>query len=1020
MAGCLAGGFAKGFGYLDDGLLAGLVHDLGKYSDAFQRRIRNPDHCGPVDHSTAGALLLMRHACPLAAMAVAGHHAGLPDLGSYGELEGPTFMSRMNRARRAGDCNPLALAQAGEAQLDIPQSAFLHGTRSAKPMTSSKRSERWSLYTDMMLTRMLFSALVDADRLDAEFFTSNRIDRAEHHILESLKKHLGPQNLTSGRVPAFDALREASLTVSVERDAEDRSRIDRLAAIMEEAADGYLAAPDKRPIDIRRCELLERCLACGKDPSYGTGLYTLTAPTGSGKTISSIAFALEHARTNNLRRVIYVIPYTSIIDQTVGQFEAIFGTDAVLPHYSEAPYQLKNESDMDETDLRRALAAENWNAPIVVTTAVQFFESLYSNATSRCRKLHNIADSVIVFDEAQTLPVPYLRPCVRAIAELVERYGSTAVLCTATQPELQPLFDESFDGDHVRVPEISPFTRDDRDSFRRVTIKRLGDIALDALAERLGHHKQVLCVVNTRSKAQCLHDRLAEDDAEGSFCLTTLQCAADRQRLFAEIRDRLDAGASCRVVSTSLIEAGVDVDFPVAYREEAGLDSVIQTAGRCNREGRRPVSESVVHVFSTEGGCAPFLRQNIAAFRAVADRHADLNTDEAVRAYFAEVLCLRNGGAARATVGNDALDRKRILPLHGRDANWPFADIAKRFRLIDTPTIPVYSKIRNDSTKPTRTTTNRERTMTDRKPIENRYDFTILFEVKDGNPNGDPDSGNMPRVDIETGNGLTTDVCVKRKIRDYVQTVMGEQAPWRIYIQNRQTLNRLDSEALKAEHIDTSLESKDFAKEIKALKKTDPELDQRLRDYMCDQFFDIRTFGAVMTTFVKGSLSCGQVRGPVQLGFARSIDPISVQEISITRIAVTTEADAAEKNNTMGNKFIIPYGLYRMNGYISAKLAQNVTGFCDEDLDVLWQAILNMFEFDRSAARGNMAVRKLYVFKHSSALGDAPSWKLFDSINVHKRAEVDAPRDFADYEVRVNREAIPESVSLTEMVDHAL
>lgn len=624
MAGCLAGGFAKGFGYLDDGLLAGLVHDLGKYSDAFQRRIRNPDHCGPVDHSTAGALLLMRHACPLAAMAVAGHHAGLPDLGSYGELEGPTFMSRMNRARRAGDCNPLALAQAGEAQLDIPQSAFLHGTRSAKPMTSSKRSERWSLYTDMMLTRMLFSALVDADRLDAEFFTSNRIDRAEHHILESLKKHLGPQNLASGRVPAFDALREASLTVSAERDAEDRSRIDRLAAIMEEAADGYLAAPDKRPIDIRRCELLERCLDCGKDPSYGTGLYTLTAPTGSGKTISSIAFALEHARTNNLRRVIYVIPYTSIIDQTVGQFEAIFGTDAVLPHYSEAPYQLKNESDMDETDLRRALAAENWNAPIVVTTAVQFFESLYSNATSRCRKLHNIADSVIVFDEAQTLPVPYLRPCVRAIAELVERYGSTAVLCTATQPELQPLFDESFDGDHVRVPEISPFTRDDRDSFRRVTIKRLGDIALDALAERLGSHKQVLCVVNTRSKAQYLHDRLAEDDAEGSFCLTTLQCAADRQRLFAEIRDRLDAGASCRVVSTSLIEAGVDVDFPVAYREEAGLDSVIQTAGRCNREGRRLASESVVHVFSTEGGCAPFLRQNIAAFRAVADRHADL------------------------------------------------------------------------------------------------------------------------------------------------------------------------------------------------------------------------------------------------------------------------------------------------------------------------------------------------------------------------------------------------------------
>ena len=310
--------------------------------------------------------------------------------------------------------------------------------------------------------------------------------------------------------------------------------------------------------------------------------------------------------------------------------------------------------------------------------------------------------------------------------------------------------------------------------------------------------------------------------------------------------------------------------------------------------------------------------------------------------------------------------------------------------------------------------------MTDRTPIENRYDFTILFDVEDGNPNDDPDSGNMPRVDIETGNGLTTDVCIKRKIRDYVQTAMDEQAPWRIYIQNRRTLNRLDSEALEAEHIDARPESKDFAKEIKTLKKSDPTLDLRLRDYMCSQFFDIRTFGAVMTTFVKGSLSCGQVRGPVQLGFARSIDPVNVQEISITRIAVTTEADAADKNNTMGNKFIIPYGLYRMNGYISAKLAQNVTGFCNEDLDMLWRAILNMFEFDRSAARGNMAVRKLYVFKHSSALGDAPSWKLFDSIDVHKRDGVDVARSFGDYEVHVNRETIPDSVNVSEMVDHTL
>ncbi|PJM75149.1 type I-C CRISPR-associated protein Cas7/Csd2 [Bifidobacterium simiarum] len=310
--------------------------------------------------------------------------------------------------------------------------------------------------------------------------------------------------------------------------------------------------------------------------------------------------------------------------------------------------------------------------------------------------------------------------------------------------------------------------------------------------------------------------------------------------------------------------------------------------------------------------------------------------------------------------------------------------------------------------------------MTEHTPIENRYDFTILFDVENGNPNGDPDSGNMPRVDIETGNGLVTDVCIKRKIRDYVQLAMDGEFPWRIYIQNRKTLNRLDAEALEAEGIKAPLENKDLAKEIKALKKNDPKLDRRLRDYMCANFFDIRTFGAVMTTFVKGNLASGQVRGPVQLGFARSIDPVDVQEISITRIAVTTEADAAEKNNTMGNKFIIPYGLYRMNGYVSAKLAQNITGFCNEDLDMLWQAILNMFEFDRSAARGNMAVRKLYVFKHSSALGDAPSWKLFDAIDVHKRDDVDVARRFSDYDIKVNKETIPSSITVDELVDHGV
>ena len=310
-----------------------------------------------------------------------------------------------------------------------------------------------------------------------------------------------------------------------------------------------------------------------------------------------------------------------------------------------------------------------------------------------------MANSVIVFDEAQTLPVPYLRPCIRAIAELVEQYGSTAVLCTATQPELQPLFDEFFGGNHVQVPEISPFTNDDRDSFRRVTIERIGDIALDTLAAQLGNHKQVLCVVNTRKKAQYLYGCLAEDDCEGSFCLTTLQCAADRQRLLGEIRDRLDAGKQCRVVSTSLIEAGVDIDFPTAYREETGLDSIIQTAGRCNREGRHSASESMVYVFSTEGGCAPFLLQNIAAFRTTTTNYDDLNTDDAIRAYFKEILCLRDGNTVGKIVGNDALDKHRILALHSPEESMPFATIAKRFKLIDTPTVPVYIPLSDEGVR---------------------------------------------------------------------------------------------------------------------------------------------------------------------------------------------------------------------------------------------------------------------------------------------------------------------------------
>lgn len=294
------------------------------------------------------------------------------------------------------------------------------------------------------------------------------------------------------------------------------------------------------------------------------------------------------------------------------------------------------------------------------------------------------------------------------------------------------------------------------------------------------------------------------------------------------------------------------------------------------------------------------------------------------------------------------------------------------------------------------------------EPIKNRYDFVVLFDVENGNPNGDPDAGNMPRVDPETGYGLVTDVCLKRKIRNYVQTAK-EDAPdadsYRIYVKDGVPLNRSDNEAVKALGI---------SEDLKTAKKADPGIDRKLRDYMCEHYFDIRTFGAVMTTFVKGALNCGQVRGPVQLSFARSIDPVVPQEVTITRVAITTEADAENKGTEMGRKFIVPYALYRAEGYISANLARKTTGFSEDDLQLLWQAILNMFENDHSAARGKMAVRELIVFKHDSELGNAPSYKLFDAVQVERNPDVTAPRSYRDYTVTV-AETLPEGVTCERM-----
>lgn len=288
--------------------------------------------------------------------------------------------------------------------------------------------------------------------------------------------------------------------------------------------------------------------------------------------------------------------------------------------------------------------------------------------------------------------------------------------------------------------------------------------------------------------------------------------------------------------------------------------------------------------------------------------------------------------------------------------------------------------------------------------IKNRYEFVILFDVANGNPNGDPDAGNMPRIDAETGHGIVTDVCIKRKIRNYVEAVCEDKKGCKIYIKEGVPLNTSDAKALAKENTDAD----------KALKMKQPDksvLDKKIRDYMCEHFFDIRTFGAVMTTFVKAALNCGQVRGPVQIGFARSIDPIVSQEITITRVAITTEKDAETKKTEMGRKHIIPYGLYRAEGYVSANLAKKATGFSEEDLKLLWDAILNMFELDHSAARGNMACRKLIVFKHDSEFGNTPAYKLFEAVKVERKDGVTAPRSYSDYQIEIDSNAIPQSVS---------
>jgi CRISPR-associated endonuclease/helicase Cas3 len=606
----LCADFAAPFSCAEQGELVGLAHDLGKYSAAFQRRLAGSSE--RVDHSTPGAFVCAKRSQICAAFCVAGHHGGLPDGGGQGDTgDQTTFLGRMRRA----------MEQTMEPDPAWMQEIFLSDPK--LPDFCGKDP-----LTDAFFVRMLYSCLVDADFLDTEQFMA------------------GQAVARSGGDPM---------------------------AVLDQRLETYISGwfPPKGELNTVRCSILDACRAQGE--TQVPGLFTLTVPTGGGKTVASLAFALRHAMTHGLRRVIYVIPYTSIIEQTAAVFREILGDANVLEHHSGVLYDGGTETTPETMRLLRA--TENWDMPVVVTTAVQFFESLYASRSSQCRKLHNLADSVIIFDEAQMLPLPYLRPCVSAIAQLVDHYGVSAVLCTATQPALGPLFREFLP--HRQLIELCPRYAAESDLFRRVTFQNIGQLDADALAQKLNQQTQVLCIVNSRKSAQSVFRRL---DSEGAFHLSTLMYPAHRRAVLAEIRRRLQEGLPCRVVSTSLIEAGVDVDFPAVFREEAGLDSILQAAGRCNREGKRPADQSTVTVFRGENKAPPLFATSISAGRTAMEQYADWSSREAIQCYFQELLDLK---------GQDAQDRKGILTTL-KTERMPFRTISERFHLIESATRTVY------------------------------------------------------------------------------------------------------------------------------------------------------------------------------------------------------------------------------------------------------------------------------------------------------------------------------------------
>lgn len=602
----LAGSFASAFRCKEWGYGCGLLHDIGKYSDKFQKRLQG----GSItDHATAGAKELFYKNNYIGAYCICGHHAGLLDGGSLADVGSEATL----RGRMQKEVEDYCAFQEEVVIPEFPMPVPL------KPLGRGGFSLSFFI-------RMLFSCLVDADFLDTErFMKAGDVSRGEFDSIEFL---------------------QARLIQHVE---------------------SWLQNKDRGTVNGRRTEILEACLDAGKREQ---GLFQLTVPTGGGKTVSSLAFALEHAKEHHLSRIIYVIPYTSIIEQNAQVFKEILGSGNVLEDHSNVVYE--NPDELQSVQL----ASENWECPVVVTTNVQFFESLFASKTSKCRKLHNIAESAIIFDEAQMLPVNYLKPCIQAISELVCNYRCTAVLCTATQPSLKQFFPPQ-----MSITEICPDVAGQYEFFRRTVIRNAGELPEDELVAQIKERAQVLCILNSRKRVQRVYEALRK--SEGIFHLSTFMYPRHRKRLLAAIRDRLDRGLPVRLIATSLVEAGVDFDFQSVYRELAGVDSVIQAAGRCNREGKRPREQSETVIFTLEKRedihIPQALKMPIEVAGQIAGQYEDISSPDAIEEYFKRLYHFRGEG----------LDTKNIVGQMEdgtRSRLFPFASVARQFKLIENDT----------------------------------------------------------------------------------------------------------------------------------------------------------------------------------------------------------------------------------------------------------------------------------------------------------------------------------------------